>query len=432
MTHFALRPPEESTLLTMRNGCGCGCSPGDSACAHLPAEFVRVRYYYGQRLGVMELNDEAEYHAGKHAFHNARLHGIGVVCGLIADRYASPPGGATTVLRVHRGAALDSCGREVIVGVDQCIDVAAWFAGNRTRPVLAGWTANTTQRLTLAVRYRECPSDPTLAPRDPCGCDSSGCEMGRIREGFELALLTSKEARCAHWVFPKPARLASAIAAGGPAAKLEAAIAGLVGAECPDPALDTWLCLATVEVKLDGNGVPSDIGAIDNAPPSRATLLATSALQSILLRLALAAGDSGAGLSGPSFTDLQFTIDPVDATSGVLLAGLSLLTSGTPATATPIAAGTFNASYVGLSRFDAGTWTDLTGSIAASLDPAPGIALKINGAIKLDTVFRVTVDQPLAEPIADATGRPLQPLRFARQFRLVKDAAGNVQLVPST
>ena len=432
MTHFALTSTEESTVLAARHGCGCGYGSGDLACAQLPPEFVRVRYYYGQRLGVMELNDEAEYHAGKHAFHNARLHGVGVICGLTADRYTAAAGATTTVLRVHRGAAVDSCGREVIVGVDQCIDVGAWFARNRTRPVLAGWTANTTQQLTVAVRYRECPSDPAVAPRDPCGCDSGGCEMGRIREGFELALLTGTEARCATWVFPKPALLASALAGGGPSSRLRAAIAGLVGAECPDPAPDAWLCLATVSIALDANGVPSDIGTIDNAPPGRATLLATSALQSILLNLALAAGDSGAGLAGPSFTDLQFTVDPNDTTSGVLLAGLSLLSSGMPPAATPIAAGTFKTAYVGLSRFDAGTWTDLAASIAVSLDPAPGVAVKITGAVQLDTVFRVTVDQPFAAPIADANGRPLQPLRFARQFRLVKDAAGNVQLVPST
>src|SRR3954454_4097003 len=99
----------------------------EAGCGAMPSEFVRMRYFYGQRLGVMELTDEASYHAGKHAFHNARLHGAGVLCGLRAERVPLQGGASTTVLTVRRGAALDHCGREVLVGVDQCIDLRAWF-----------------------------------------------------------------------------------------------------------------------------------------------------------------------------------------------------------------------------------------------------------------------------------------------------------------
>jgi hypothetical protein len=102
------------------------------ACLVSPAEFVRLRYFFGQRLNVVDLADEQSYFAGKQRFHNARAHGAGVLCGLTADRYVfpqgSPPATATTLLRVHRGAALDACGREIVVGWDQCIDVAAWYA----------------------------------------------------------------------------------------------------------------------------------------------------------------------------------------------------------------------------------------------------------------------------------------------------------------
>ena len=139
----------------------CGCGTID--CCAMPPEFVRVRYYFGQRLGVMELNDEAAYHAGKQAFHNARLHGAGVLCGLRAERFVFPAGTtATTVLRVTKGAALDWCGREIVVGADQCIDLAAWFAANRARPELKGWTAGTQQNLNVVLCYRECPSDPSI------------------------------------------------------------------------------------------------------------------------------------------------------------------------------------------------------------------------------------------------------------------------------
>ena len=122
-------------LETSMSGCGCGSG---SACTTEPAEFVRVRYYFGQRLGVMDLNDQFLYHAGKLAFHNVRLHGFGVLCGLEVAKQKPPAGTASTVLRVSTGSAIDACGREIVVGVDQCVDVAAWFARNKKRPALAG------------------------------------------------------------------------------------------------------------------------------------------------------------------------------------------------------------------------------------------------------------------------------------------------------
>src|SRR5437868_13553426 len=108
-------------------GCGCGCGT-DCSCGTIPSEFVRVRYYFGQRLGVMELSDQFLYHAGKMAFHNSRLHGFGVLCGLRAERQKPLTGTTSTSVPVVSGAAIDPCGGEIAINVDQCIDVAAWFA----------------------------------------------------------------------------------------------------------------------------------------------------------------------------------------------------------------------------------------------------------------------------------------------------------------
>jgi hypothetical protein len=56
--------------------CGCG---SDCECACAPAEFARLRYYFGQRLGAVDFLDEQAYHAGKQRFHNLRCHGSGVL-----------------------------------------------------------------------------------------------------------------------------------------------------------------------------------------------------------------------------------------------------------------------------------------------------------------------------------------------------------------
>jgi hypothetical protein len=74
---------------------GCSCC-GEAHCECVPAEFVRLRYYFGQRLGVMELTDAQSYVVGKHRFHNLRCHGAGVLCGLAADRFVFPQGGRQT------------------------------------------------------------------------------------------------------------------------------------------------------------------------------------------------------------------------------------------------------------------------------------------------------------------------------------------------
>lgn len=172
----------------------CAC---DAACLALPAEFVRLRYFFGQRLGVVDLADEQSYLVGKQRFHNMRLHGAGVLCGLDAERYVFPQGAdpakPTTLLRVSCGAALDACGREIVVGWDQCIDVAAWYAQHpNAHPALPAPPGLT---LWVTLCYRECPSDLAPAPRDPCGCDAGGCEFARIREGFQLKLITDEEAK---------------------------------------------------------------------------------------------------------------------------------------------------------------------------------------------------------------------------------------------
>jgi hypothetical protein len=171
------------------------CAP-DTGCIVPPAEFVRLRYFFGQRLNVVDLTDEQAYVVGKQRFHNLRAHGVGILCGLLAGRYVYPqgsdPNAKTTLLRVSKGSALDPCGREIIVGWDQCIDVAAWFAQH---PAAQGEVdANGGLHLWILLCYRECPSDPSPAPRDACGCTYDGCEFARIREGFELKLITDTEA----------------------------------------------------------------------------------------------------------------------------------------------------------------------------------------------------------------------------------------------
>lgn len=424
---------------------GCGCGSCACSCGELPAEFVRVRYYFGQRLGVMELNDQALYHAGKMAFHNARLHGFGVLCGLRAEKQKPPSGTQSTVLRVTSGAGLDACGREVAVGVDQCIDVAAWFARNKARLDASGWTAGASHTLRVAVRYRECPSDPSPAPRDACGCDNGGCEYGRVREAFELQLFTGDEKVCGATPFPKTADLLAAFEGGsawGPAGKstdpgaaLDRALDTLVAAGCAAAPDETWLCLASFEVTLDGTPVPVDISDPDNTIPGRRTLLPTNALQAMLLDLAADAVSSGVLAGGPRAGGLSFTPDVVNPDkAGTLRVPVLLAKSGTPPADVKLVNATFDPTKVTVSRLDAGVWTDVTPAGGVGYDdttspPQPFIQIVFTQDLEAGKPFVLAFQPDPARPTVDENGAPLPS--FSRHFRFAKDAAGNLTPDPS-
>ncbi|MEO8681572.1 MAG: hypothetical protein ABI665_21175 [Vicinamibacterales bacterium] len=417
-------------------GCGCGCGSG-CTCGTLPAEFVRVRYYYGQRLGVMELGDQFLYHAGKMAFHNVRLHGAGVICGLRAEKQKPPAGTQSTVLRISTGAALDPCGRELVVGIDQCIDVAAWVGLNRSRPALAGWTANTTQTLRVAIRYRECPSDPSPAPRDPCGCDNGGCEYGRVREAFELGLFTADEKICAAAGAPSMDALLASFDSGGgagpsadPARSSRQRLAALLAQACPMPADPAWLCLASFTVTLDGSAVPIDLSDPDNTIPERLVLLSTRAIQDLLIGLASDAATSGLLSSGPRPGPLQFTASATDpAKAGELAVPVVLAKAGSPAVDVPLVDATFDPATISVARLDATGWTDITPAGGVAYDNTttpPRLVVTFTGDLAPSQPFLLAFQPAATSPTVDVNGAPLGP--FTRPLRFVLDASGSLAL----
>ena len=219
----------------------------------------------------------------------------------------------TTMLRVCVGAALDCCGREVLVPCDQCIDVAAWFAAEcksfdlKDRPECL--------RLWVGLRYRECPSDPAPVPRDPCGCDASGCAYTRVREAFELRLFAGDPPPCGD-VFPPARELLGALSRDDMPAverrgeELLERIQRLVAKGCPEPCRDEWLCLGALEAVLDcaAPAAPKivDVRLTEDSGHCRKILLSSSALQVILLDLADAASAAGLFGIGPTIAGLRF------------------------------------------------------------------------------------------------------------------------------
>jgi len=408
------------------------CGAGD--CCMPPAEFVRLRYFYGQRLGVVDLSDEQSYFTGKQRFHNLRAHGVGVLCGLLAERYVcpqgAPPNTPTTLLRMSRGAALDWCGREIVVGWDQCIDVAAWLAQHPGAKPPAGTNI---LPLWVALCYRECPSDPSPAPRDPCGCDSGGCEYARIREGFQLKLLTAAEAdlvaKATQSSQPDPVPAEEELA-GSLQSALARDVALWTAAGCPQPPDDCCLLLARFQATLDAAGKVTDLTALDNAIPTRRILLRTEILQRAILETLAAAGNAGLTGSGPRLSAVTFVNGGVD--SGTL--AIAIDSTGADLSRDPFAAPALLTAAVSL--FDGANWKPAAASVLAYVPPAAPHPARIElrwaaGSGLVTGRYRIYLESDREQPPVDPKMRPLTPPSWARHFRLDKDASGKLVLAAS-
>jgi hypothetical protein len=393
---------------------------GSGTCLVPPAEFVRLRYFFGQRLGVVDLVDEQSYLSGKQRFHNLRAHGVGILCGLRAERYVPKGSKTTTLLKVCRGAALDGSGREVIVGWDQCIDVAAWYAQHPG----AGTP------LWVALCYRECPSDPAPAPRDPCGCDAGGCEFARIREAFELKLLTDAEAKllAANSQQPEGIDLVAEEIIDDPIDSAYARAATiLAGTDCTEPPADACLLLANFQATLDSTKTVVDITPPDNSIAERLSLLPTAVLQQSLLHALTAAGDAELIGAGPRFGAVTF--QGASAVAGKL--SIDILPKDTALSVDP-----FPAQQLKVSAFrfqDNGTWTvAATPTPMYVPGPPPQINLTWSSGLDDGGRYRLLLRSDRKQPPVDQRMRPLTPLSWARHFRLVKDNnTGLLQLADS-
>jgi len=184
----------------------------DEGCLPLP-RFERVKYFYGQLLGVREFQSEQAYFYDKHRLHNRYLHGYGVVCGLAVEHCRGrrdpcdeppkppppkdPPAQETTAL-VHQpwaqgprefpkelcveidcGLAIDCQGNEIVVPWPKQVDVLAILGCDAKQHFLAGKWAY------ISVCYHANPVEPVRPlASDSCGGLLPDCVPSRLRDDF--------------------------------------------------------------------------------------------------------------------------------------------------------------------------------------------------------------------------------------------------------
>lgn len=298
------------------SGAGCGLPPG----------FFRLRYFHGKQMRLADYVDEQRYHASKIRFHNDRLHGAGILCGLKVSLLDE--GGV--VLRVGRGAALDDCGREIVVGFDQCVDVDAWYRRERHKqpepqPQDACHPDDENKvRVCVAIRYSECAQSPEPAPAAACqgasSCDCGGCsscqsrtcdpcaegaDFGRVAEEFELRLMFHDEARrlTEHRLFPDEEAIQDAVARSSGGTSLLKELARPIRVRCPS-SQEEWLLLACFDAVIAEGETPKveEIRDIDYDCAAQ-VLLSTEVIQYLLGSLY---AEVDPGIGGPEVVDVAF------------------------------------------------------------------------------------------------------------------------------
>jgi hypothetical protein len=172
----------------------------------------RNNYYRGKLLTERDFTDEQRYGIDKGRLHLQKLHGWGVVCGLVAMPHPNCP---ALRLVVSGGYAVDHCGREIRLLEDAYVPLPQPVPGTQTKKLKENREGGTDQHPTqrgeegieqdngcddapppkdyyLCIRYSECETEFAPAPFDDCSCTTSSKKPNRICEGYRLELTEQK------------------------------------------------------------------------------------------------------------------------------------------------------------------------------------------------------------------------------------------------
>ena len=137
--------------------------------------FERNRYYYGKMLTSADFQAEQQYMNQKRQFLNQMVLGSGVLRGLTVLNLDG------LSILVESGAAIDSKGREIIVGSSVVKKISA----------LPGFQEQGVDRFSLCLEYREDEVQPIYAVNRKEG--QNEYENNRIQESYELRLIDTAD-----------------------------------------------------------------------------------------------------------------------------------------------------------------------------------------------------------------------------------------------
>lgn len=165
-------------------------------------KFKRMNYFHGMLLTEEDFVDEQTYLREKLKLHN-RLHGAGVVWGLrlIKDCVEVDVDGKPqkiTKVFIEGGLALDCAGNEIVVCEQYLIPLDEKVSELRRFGLLEKVEGSQPPKfegpkLFVVIRYCECKSQPAEQYTAECADDKLRPQYSRVREGFNVQLLTEEE-----------------------------------------------------------------------------------------------------------------------------------------------------------------------------------------------------------------------------------------------
>lgn len=147
---------------------------------------TRNNYFTGKLMLARDFEDEQRFFREKLRIHHLRLHGWGVVCGLRL-RAHEPPCDTRYVI-LDPGSAVDCCGRDILVAMEEVIDLEAFEV---VQDIIAEaedpeTPDDRTWDLRFCLSYVECPDEDVPVLYDECGCDDGRVAPNRILESWRI------------------------------------------------------------------------------------------------------------------------------------------------------------------------------------------------------------------------------------------------------
>jgi hypothetical protein len=367
-----------------------------------PAE--RVHYFSRQLITADDMTAEQDYFRQKLRRHNRLLHGWGIVCGCtVRANPQSGAGGAPAKpwqVSVCPGYVITPQGDEIWVGQPVNVDLAGDLrqpqdpcANPTPCPPVAQNPASTATPTTvyLALCYAECQTRPVRVHPVGCSCDETACDYSRIRESFEIRLLSS---------------LPASYNAGQSSPSLCDLINNNQALDCPACPSDPCVVLALITLPA----LPSDNIAdsnINNFFPERVQLFPTGLLQQQVINCCCLRADLAiqqsfeqhkVGDSGQAGLTLTITVKnngPTSATNVTVVANIPVLAQLPVGEINVTPTSPLQTTPSGLLA-SLGTLTNgQTVQLKCNFDPIPG---GITGLLNPNLESTATVKSPTPDP----------------------------------
>ncbi|GAA6184699.1 hypothetical protein [Aliiglaciecola sp. NS0011-25] len=166
----------------------------------LPVDPFRSLYvHFGMLLGVDDFQTLDAYHRGKMWYHNAWLHGQGVVWGLDvslpqADSEDSEQTRFLGEVKVTSGLAMDAAGRELLLEQAACLNLAAWYQANQDEVALQQVVTVDEESgdvifdAHVTLEFHGCLSRQVPALSESCDASSTSTAYSRVVETVKVYL----------------------------------------------------------------------------------------------------------------------------------------------------------------------------------------------------------------------------------------------------